>query len=886
MTAPKSALPPAQDGVTRIVLKNGLTLLIEPMHHAPVVALQAWVHVGGADENKAHEAGLAHLHEHMLFKGTDRRAVGEVARCVEAAGGEINAWTSFDETVYHLVMGKDEAALGLDLLADVLQHSTFDAGELKKEIEVVLEEIRRAQDNPGRRHSMALFASAFAVHPYRHQVLGTAQSVAETTQKDMVAFFKGHYRPDNTTLIVCGDILVDDVVREAERLFGAWQPAQSGSAAARKAPRTPEPPLTGLRAQVLAEDVQEARLTLAWHSLPAQHADTPALDLFSVMLGHGDTSRLHRVMVRPRAVQDAYASNYTPKDTGLMLLGATLEDSRPEGEAVCHVVRQLVAEATRMASGDFSQDELATARTLVLAEEAFSRQTMEGQARKRGFFVSTADDYLYERVHTAAIREVTREAIMEVAQRILAAWPTVVLQLPKEAPASARDLTTPDFEKALAAGRQTGAPKARAQRPRAANDLGVTRIAIPQGPVLLVQQEPSGVTAMRAVAQGGLRWETPHHGGLGLLMASAWGQATQQHDALQLAGKVARMGGSMAAFCGRNTVGLSADWLSEHQDAGLSLFLQALWQPRFAPEDVLRERHGIAERLRAREDNPGGVAMDLFLRTLYPQHPYGYLALGSEASLMRLTDVEVAQYHAAHVTPERLVLSIVGPMDPDAVAEQVLRSIENGHFPHAVAAHKDLVADAPPQGPQKKGRPLAKQQAHVIIGSMGTTFAAPNKYSLDVMSAVLNGQSGRLFMDLRDEQSLAYSLSCSSSEGIEPGHVMVHMACGFDKVQRACKGVREHLQRMIDTPVSPSELQRAKQMLIGAHGIDLQRPGARAMTYATQDIYGLGYDAHVHDAEKIRAVTASDVQKVASELLHANRLIQVVVGPGDDAGAA
>lgn len=172
MTSKQPAPYQTEDGVTRVDLDNGLTLLVEPIHHAPVVALQAWVHVGGADENKAHEAGLAHLHEHMLFKGTKRRAVGEVARCVEAAGGEINAWTSFDETVYHLVMGSDATTLGLDLLADVLQASTFDAGELKKEIEVVLEEIRRAQDNPGRRHSMALFASAFRAHPYRHQVLG------------------------------------------------------------------------------------------------------------------------------------------------------------------------------------------------------------------------------------------------------------------------------------------------------------------------------------------------------------------------------------------------------------------------------------------------------------------------------------------------------------------------------------------------------------------------------------------------------------------------------------------------------------------------------------------------------------------------------------------
>ena len=154
----------ATDAVTQFVLSNGLRVLIEPLHHAPVVALQAWVVAGGADE--ADEVlGVAHLHEHMLFKGTRRRQVGEIAREVEAAGGEINAWTSFDETVYHLTLGAAQMPLGIDILADVLRHSAFDAGELARESEVVLEEIRRAQDSAGRRLSNAVFAQAFSAHP-------------------------------------------------------------------------------------------------------------------------------------------------------------------------------------------------------------------------------------------------------------------------------------------------------------------------------------------------------------------------------------------------------------------------------------------------------------------------------------------------------------------------------------------------------------------------------------------------------------------------------------------------------------------------------------------------------------------------------------------------
>lgn len=889
MTSPLPTVMATQDGVTRTVLKNGLTVLIEPMHHAPVVALQAWVHVGGADEDKAHEAGLAHLHEHMLFKGTHKRAVGEVARCVEAAGGEINAWTSFDETVYHMVLGTNACDLGLDLLADVLGHSTFDAEELNKEIEVVLEEIKRAADSPSRRHMMALFRLAFAQHPYKDPVLGTAQSVSDTTQARMLAFFHGHYRPDNTTLIVTGDVTVDEVMARIEHHFGAWQPHEVTTAVARKMPRLPEQKNPKLRASVLAEKVQEARITLGWAGLAAKDARTPALDLFAIMLGQGDTSLLHRELVRPRVVQDAYASNYTPKDPGLFMLGATLEAPKPEAKQVLDTVRALVTACARMAQGHFSQDELETARTQALSDEAFSKETMEGQARKRGFFVSVAGDYLFERVHTRGIREASRQDIMAAARAILETAPVVVLQVPEDAPADARALQADAFEAAVAESiAQQMRPARVSSHTAKAPHHGVHKVQLEGGPLLLIEPVASGVTAARAVNVGGLRAEAPEHGGLSMLMGASWGQSTTELSAEQLAHRVANLGGSLSGFSGRNTVGFSGDWLSLHDDRGLNLFLQAMWSPAFAAEDVLRERHAIAERLRAREDSPAGVAMDLFLARLYPRHPYGFSPMGSMDSLTRLTHDEVRAHHLQQVNPATMVLSIVGPVDVDRVA----RAVEE-----ALAALPDRAqmgggtmpgpaADLPPKAFVRATRPLAKQQAHVILGSMGLTFDHPDRYALEILCSVLSGQSGRLFADLRDKQSLAYALSCGSAEGLEPGHVMVHMACGFDKVQRACSGVMGHLQRLMQEPISEAELARAQQMLIGSHAIDLQRGGARAMTYATQELYGLGFDHHLQAAARISAVDAQQVMRVAQTLLAKERLIEVVVGPGDDAGAA
>ncbi|RYF11710.1 MAG: insulinase family protein, partial [Deltaproteobacteria bacterium] len=285
--------------VLRTRLPNGLRILCEGWHQAPVVAMQAWVRVGAADE-EPDEAGLAHLHEHMLFKGTQRRGVGALAHAVEAGGGEINAWTSFDQTVYHLVLEKQGVELGLDVLADALQNALFDPTELQREIEVVVEEIQRAKDSPASRLSQALFGLAYQQHPYRLPILGTEQSVRSVSREHILKFYKKHYRPDNVTLIVVGDMAPEALAHKVEQAFGAWEsPAGPHPRKARQS----EPAYAQPRLHILREDVKETRLAIA-HLGPAIGApQLPATDLLATIVGHGESSRLFDEVRRRRGAR-------------------------------------------------------------------------------------------------------------------------------------------------------------------------------------------------------------------------------------------------------------------------------------------------------------------------------------------------------------------------------------------------------------------------------------------------------------------------------------------------------------------------------------------------------------------------------------------------------
>src|SRR3954465_14724057 len=244
----RSARPPMN--AVRYQLPNGLTVVLQENHAAKVVAFQSWVAVGSADE-PPDLAGIAHVFEHMLFEGTARRGVGQIAHEVEAAGGEINAWTSFDQTVYHLVLASRFFDTGLDILADALQNSSFDPRELERELKVVLEEVKQGEDNPSRVATQALFGAAFTRHPYRRPVIGYTKTVKSFTRERLLDFFHRWYVANNVTLVVVGDF-------DSKRAQAAIAEAFGGMASRPLArPERKEPTQKGARAKVVAQDVRE-----------------------------------------------------------------------------------------------------------------------------------------------------------------------------------------------------------------------------------------------------------------------------------------------------------------------------------------------------------------------------------------------------------------------------------------------------------------------------------------------------------------------------------------------------------------------------------------------------------------------------------------------------
>ena len=220
-------------------LDNGLRVVIQEDHFAPVVAIQVWVKAGSADETPD-VAGAAHVHEHMIFKGTERRPVGAIAAEVESSGGNINAFTSADHTVYHLVLASRYCRTGLDILADAMHNSSFDPRELEKELQVVMEEWKRGEDSPTSRAATELFRLAYTSHPYGRPVIGFRETVESLNRERVVNFYQRWYHPNNMILVVVGDVDRRAVQRDVHELF-AHYPLILSSGSATRGRATPAP---------------------------------------------------------------------------------------------------------------------------------------------------------------------------------------------------------------------------------------------------------------------------------------------------------------------------------------------------------------------------------------------------------------------------------------------------------------------------------------------------------------------------------------------------------------------------------------------------------------------------------------------------------------------
>ncbi len=846
--------------ITRI-LPNGLEVLVREDPAQSVVELQIWVGVGSRDEPVGQE-GIAHLFEHMLFKGTDKRGVGEIAAAIESAGGDINAYTSMDQTVYHITIAADYFLTAMDVISDAIQNSSFDKDELEREKLVVIEEIHRGQDNPVRAFSEELFRTAFTVHPYGRQIIGTEESVAGISRRDMVKFFKNWYRPGNMKLVVVGRVRAEEVSEAANSLF-TFPDAQGADRQ-----EVVEPAQTSLRTFRVQRDTDPARITLAFPVGSLTDPETPVYDLLAAILSQGNSSRLPISLRDKGIVLSAWAYAYTPRDPGIFVFGATVGQDKVKGG-----LEGILEQIALLQNEPVSREEIDRARNQILNERIFDRERVEGQAREIGYLALNLGDTTFSDVYLSRIQAVDATDLMAAARRIFSPERATVGFLTREEDAPPSDEM---IEELLIGSLYPDMSEAdSAQRPL------VFRSRLPNGITLLVREDHRlPLVAIRMGVLGGVRFENVDNQGAFNLLAHLLTRGTRKMSAAEMALALDGMSASLGGFSGRNSFGAVGRFLSRDIDEALYLMRQVLTDAVLPEDELELYKERIINAIRARKDDMTMFALDTFRAALFQDHPYRFSTLGTEESVRSMTRDDLLEIYRNVVRPEGIVISVAG----DVQVADIYRLVEK-YFGDLNGARYDpgpLPIEMSRSGihSQRVERD-DKAQTHVVLGYLGPTVNSPDRDSLDVLNAILAGQGGRLFAELRDRRSLAYSVFSFVAPGVDPGYVAFGIGVSPEREKEAVEGFLEQIRLIRDEPVSVEELERAKKYLIGSHMIGLQDLRSRGDEVFFPELYGRDLESALQFAQRIGSVTADQVQGAARKYLDPeNYTLAVVAGGG------
>jgi len=837
------AMPP---GVRLVTLDNGLTIITRADHSAPVVSAQAWAMTGSVHEGRWLGAGLSHVLEHMLFKGTTTRPGTRIDQEVQEAGGYMNAYTSFDRTVYHIDVPNTGARVAIDILCDIMQNAALPPEDLAKELDVIRREMDMGQDDPGRRSGRRLFETAYTKSPYRHTVIGYLDIFNELKPEDIRGYYTERYAPNNVFYVVTGDVTHDDVVAQIRQAY-----AKTKSRAMPPMVLPAEPRQTAAREIIEEAAIELGHLHFAWHIPDVRHPDVPMLDVLAVLLGSGHSSRLYQeVREKKGLVHYADAWTYNPGNPGLFGLSAMVD-----ADKFTEACAALLAEVERLKTAPMPAAELQKAVKQFISATLATRKTMQGQAQDLGGNWLAAGDLNFSQRYLAAVQRITPADLQRVAREYLSTENrTLYALLPNG--------TSPQTA-ALAESNPQHA---------------IQKFELPNGLKLLVKEDHRlPFVEFRAVFQGGVLAESAVDNGITQIMSRLIVKGTKTRSAEQIAREIESVGGSLDSYGGNNSFGVNAEVLKSDFGTGLELLADVIRHPTFPAAQLEREREVQIAGIRSHRDDLLKSAFKAMRHELFGPCGYGLDALGTEETLATLQSADVAAFHRKLTTPANCVFAIFGDVTASEVRQAVEKVLGDWAGPSpALMNHKSQSGTARKRVTDSRD----KKQAVVVIGFPGTTMIAADRQAMELLQEACSDLGSRLFLRIREKLGLAYYVGAQNLLGLTPGYFAFYAGTEPDKAAQVELEMFKEVELLRTDCLTEEELKRAKAKIIGQRKISRQDLGGLATTTALDELYGLGFAHSDAEDERIAATTLAEVKAVAQKYLCPDTAVVTIINPG------
>ncbi len=866
-------------------LANGLKVILSEDRRLPMVAVNLWYHVGPANE-AAGRTGFAHLFEHMMFQGSKHVAADTHFKLLEAAGAsDINGTTDFDRTNYFETVPSNELELALWIESDRMGYllDVVDGKALANQRDVVRNERRQSVENqPYGVAAEAVYQALYPEgHPYHGVVIGSHADIAAAQLNDVQQFFKEYYTPNNASLAIVGDFDPVATRRLVEKYFGTLKRGPQAPAINVKTP-----PITSEKRLTVTDTVQLPRVYMAWLTPAIFKPGDADADLTADILGGGKSSRLYKTLVYDKQIAQSVQATQES-----LILGSkfTIQATARPGHTAQELEDVITAEVARLRQEPPATTELERAQNTIESQIILGLDTLGGFGGKSDR-LNSYEHYLHTPGYLAQdlkrYRDATPQSVKTFAETYLGQNSRVVVQaIPGEKKLSA-DAGTPSAQDAASGAAQTVNPDQswRAAKPKS-GPLKAAQFATPQQftlanglTVILSERRQLPVVSANLVFGSGSGTNPPDQPGLANFAVAMLDEGTSTRNALQIADEAARLGATLTTSSSMDSSQVTVTSLLRQFPKALELMSDVVLHPTFPQDEVERQRASRLANLVAQKSNPAQIAQRVMASAVFgPNHPYGYLEAGTEASNKVLTRDAMIAFWKQHIVPGNAALVVVG-----AVSRAELETL-------AAHAFSDWTGKAPspptmPATRQATGKLIivdtpGAAQTQVRVAGVGARRTTPDYEATEIMNMVLGGLfTSRINLNLREDKGYTYGAFSTFAFRKEPGPFFVSSGIRTDATAPAVNEILAEIRKMRDAEITVDELSLGRDSLVRSLPGRFEQSQQAAATLSALFVYRLGLDYYSQYVERLLGVDVAAVHAAARKYLQPDQLIVVAVG--------
>ena len=829
-------------------LPDGLTIIVEEDHTAPIAAVQAWCATGSIHEGAHLGAGVSHILEHMLFKGTIHRPPGVIAEQVRCQGGYMNAYTTYDRTVYHIDVPSAGVVDAIDILADMMVNATLSIEEYNKEQEVIRREFTMRADSPDVLAWELLCRTAYHVSPLREPVIGCLDTYNKLTREEVMAYYHERYVPSNICFIIVGDVNAEKIKKQLTLVFEKYPYRPLQPVITKK-----EPPQLIKRVVSETFPMKQSFLNIAWKAPSYAHADTPALEVLTAVLGLGKDSLLNQG-VREKKELVYYVGAGLDSVADLIWIGATSDpQKRDAGEA------EILQQVDSLKIHGATKTEVERAKKMVIAAHFYGLENVDAQALEYGNSWIATGDPCYQEDFFKAISCITPEDVNRVAKQYLVKEKLTIASLnPKSiSESSSKKNETPKE------GRATSAIK---------------KFILPNGLRLLIHEDHKlPLVSIAALFRGGVMAEDAKRSGLTQLLSSAITKGTHAKNAEQIVQTLEQVGGTMNASAGDDSFGICVNVMKSDFQLGLDLLADVLIKPIFPAAEVDREKKNQLAACKMEDDQIVTAAYKLLQKKLFSTHPYAHRSVGTSESVAALTPEMLQEYWKQYVVGNNGVIAIFGDVKTEEVLAMATKAFSE--FPSGRLALQSVPIPEPLVVPLHDQATKEREQSIVMKGFLGASITSSDRPVLELLSAACNGWGSRFFKGMRDTRGLVYFVSSRNTMRLAPGSFIFFLGADPKKSALASEELHREIDQLVQAGLTQEELDQAKKTVLQDDALTHQSNANFGNIIASDELMGLGFEHEQHHADEVNAVTLEQVNRVIKKYLGASGSVEVVVGP-------